>query len=184
MYNILNSKYLITPIDDSEMLNPMFVEYIANLNSPRVNVYSSRARYPISEKQAKNYINTNDNNRIIFMIICASNSEHVGNVSIQSIDHINQSCEIAFFIFEKYSKKGVGFNAGKALLSHAFNQLNMNRVWLGTVESNEGMRAIANKLGMNREGTQREAFIKNMKKQDIINYSILRYEYEENHGTV
>lgn len=183
MYAILDSKCLITPLKDLNMSNSMILEYLRNLNDPVINSYSSRARYPIMKKELKKYLK--ENNDIVFIIISTVDGKHIGNVSIQSIDHINQSCEIAFLIFDKYSKKGVGFNAGKALLSHAFNQLSMNRVWLGTVESNKGMRSIATKLYMKEEGRQRQAFIKDMKNQDIINYSILRYEYErENYGTV
>ena len=58
--------------------------------------------------------------------------------------------------------------------------LNLNRIYCGTTNENEGMKKIALKIGMLQEGVRRQAFYKWGKYQDIIEYGILKDEFLNN----
>ena len=107
-------------------------------------------------------------------------NKHIGNISLHSIDWINRSAELSVIIGETdYWKKGITTEAGKIVLWHGFEKLNMNRIWLGTSGNNIGMNRVAKKIGMIQEGNLRQGIFLNGKFKDVINYSILREEWNE-----
>ena len=44
--------------------------------------------------------------------------------------------------------------AGKLLINHAFNELNLHKVYCGTSSNNLGMQKLAINLGMVKEGVR------------------------------
>jgi RimJ/RimL family protein N-acetyltransferase len=83
---------------------------------------------------------------------------HIGNISLQNIDWINRSAEFAIIIGEKdYWDKGYGTEAGKLLIEHGFDRLNINRIWLGCCIKNTGMVKLAEKLLMSQCGRLNQA---------------------------
>ncbi len=106
--------------------------------------------------------------------------KHIGNISIQEIDYINRSAEIAFIIGDKDCwGKGIATTAGFFMLHHGFDVLNMNRIYLGTAALNEGMRKVAEKLKMRFEGVSRAGLYIDGQYQHIVHYSILKNEWEQ-----
>jgi ribosomal-protein-alanine N-acetyltransferase len=102
------------------------------------------------------------------------NDKHIGNISLQSISWVDRSAEIAFVLGEKeYWGKGVMLEAGKMILDHGFNMLNLHRIHCGTTSDNQGMQKLAEKLGMEKEGVRKEALFNNGKFHDVIEYGIM-----------
>ena len=62
---------------------------------------------------------------------------------------------------------------GSLLIQHAFNQLNLHRVYCGTLDTNIGMKKLAVKFGMQEEGRRRDAIYKNGEYVDIVEFGIL-----------
>jgi RimJ/RimL family protein N-acetyltransferase len=103
---------------------------------------------------------------------------HIGNVSLQRFDWINRSAELAIVLGEQESwGKGYATRACKCIIEHGFEKMNMNRIWTGTAATNTGMRTVAGKLCMSREGKFREAVFLNGRYVDVYEYAILASEY-------
>lgn len=110
----------------------------------------------------------------------------IGTVSLQSIDAIHRHAEIAWMIGDKsYWGRGIATRAGRHVLSHAFDRLHLWRVYCGFVRSNVAMNRVAERLGMQQEGTLRQAFMTRDGTWDnILQYSILSDEYELSRTTI
>ncbi|MBU2249418.1 MAG: GNAT family N-acetyltransferase [Gammaproteobacteria bacterium] len=108
---------------------------------------------------------------------------HIGNITLQNINWINRSCEFAVVMGEKeYWNKGYCTEAATLLFDHGFNKLNLNRIWTGTASTNMGMRKVAEKLGMAWEGTFGEATFLEGKYVDVIEYGLLKKEWNRIKG--
>ncbi len=102
----------------------------------------------------------------------------LGIVSLVSINHINQSAVLHILIGDSSNQdKGIGTFAIKVILSHAFYNLNLNRVELFALDSNDRAKHVYEKIGFTFEGKKRKAVFKNGHFVDMVLYSILREEY-------
>ncbi len=112
-------------------------------------------------------------------IIEEKDDDILGLVSLVSIDHLNQSAEFHIMIGSKENQgKGIGTFAVKEMLNHAFNNLNLQRVQLTTLEDNKRAQRLYEKAGFIKEGIKRSSKYKNGRFVNMIMYSILRDEYE------
>jgi len=81
--------------------------------------------------------------------------------------------------------RGLGTFAVKAMIEHAFLNLNLRRIELGVLENNDPAIHLYEKCGFVREGIKRESNYKNGKYISMIFMSILRSEWsssEEQQG--
>lgn len=146
-----------------------------------VHLYNSHWPFPKSKDETKKFVLDlyKDKSRIVFSIYDMGILKHIGNISIQNIDLLNNSAELAFLLGDKQSwGKGHGYRAAKLALNHCFIHLNLNRVYLGCLENNMGMNRLANKLRFIKEGARRQAILKENLYIDVIEYGLLKNEYE------
>jgi len=78
--------------------------------------------------------------------------------------------------------KGYGTDAMKVILRYAFTEINMKRVSLGVFEYNPRAIRSYEKTGFRHEGRIRGLLNKEGKRWDMLNMSILREEWMEQHG--
>lgn len=103
----------------------------------------------------------------------------VGVVSLQKIDWVNRSAELAILIGDTTCHgKGVGKHAALSVCRHGFNALNLHRIYCGTHQDNIGMQKVAEAVGMTFEGKSRQAMYKNGQYADVWHYGILKAEFE------
>ena len=112
-------------------------------------------------------------------IVAEDDREQIlGLVSLTNIDHLNQSAVLHIMIGDTaHQGKGMGTFAVKAMMDHAFRNLNLHRVELKALTSNERARHVYEKVGFVREGILRKAVYKNGEFVDLYVYSLLREEY-------
>ena len=147
------------------------------LNNQTVTQHNSHGKFPYTKAQAIKYVQSiqGSQKNIVLAIVDRDSNQHIGNVSLQAIDWQNQNAELAILIGESdFFKKGIGYEASKLMLNHAFNTLNLHRVYCGTSSGNIAMQKIALKLGMQKEGIRKEVIFKNGHYFDIIEYGILK----------
>ena len=157
-------------------LNDIEGDYKNWLNDPETNLYNSHGKFPYSISALKKYVErvTNKNDCIVLAIIDLESSLHIGNISLQYINWLDRNCEIAFLLGDKnYHSKGIMYEAGMLLIDHAFSKLNIHRIYCGTSSENLGMKKLAIKLGMKKEGVRKEAIFNNGKFHDVVEYGIL-----------
>lgn len=154
--------------------------YINWFNNAEVCLYNSHHVYPYSREKATQYISAvqNSKDNLILAIITKSNNKHIGNISLQNINLVSRSAEYAIILGEKeYWGKGIAKEASILILKHSFEELNLHRIYCGTSENNKAMQKLASSLGMKEEGRRKEALYKTGKYVDIIEYGLLRKDF-------
>ena len=146
------------------------------LNDLEITKDNSHGRFPMTVEKLLNFVqmSTHSNTSLVMAVVNTENDDHIGNISLQSINWIDRNAEIAFLLGEKsYWGKGRMLEAGKLIIKHGFNSLNLHRIYCGTSSQNIGMQKLAEKLEMTIEGIRKEALFNNGTYDDIIEYGIL-----------
>ena len=108
--------------------------------------------------------------------------QHIGSVGLMSIDYRNQSAELGIVIGEKNEwNKGYGGEAIEILLAYAFNELNLNRIYLRVDTDNLGGVNCYKRCGFVTEGEFREVGFRDGKYINQYIMSVLRNEYRQRH---
>lgn len=149
-------------------------------NDPVVCRYNSHHVYPYSREQAIEYIRSAAGGPdLVLAIVDRQTGAHVGNVSLQEIDQRSRTAEFAIVVGDRgVWGKGLGTEAAWLILDHGFRELNLRRVAAGTLAANTGMRKLAERLGMREEGVRRQAMYKDGEYHDIVEFGVLREEFE------
>ena len=94
------------------------------------------------------------------------------------ISWVHRSAEFAIMIGRKdYRHRGLGTRATRAMLDHAFSDLQLHRVWLHVNHDNERARRMYERIGFQHEGTLRSSAFKNGHYLDVDVMAILDSEY-------
>lgn len=169
------------------IITPLTKEIVSKSNyknwflDPKITFYNTHGRLVFKEEDISSFIEkANDDHTITWAMLRKYDKYHIGNIALQSINFIDKTAELAILIGEtEIWGKGYGTDACELVLKHAFEKLNLNRIYLGTIEPNIGMRKVAEKLNMALEGKSMEAFWFNGKYVPIYHYAILRKEWKE-----
>ncbi len=170
------SKIYLSPLTKDDISD----DYIGWFNDREVCKENSHSTYPNTYSQTLAYIESVEKSKqdIVFAIRWKKNNLHIGNASVQKIDRVNRSAELAIIIGDKkYWSKGVGNEVYGLLLDYGFNTLNLNRISSGQTVTNKGMIKVCIRQGMKREGVLRQVLYKEGKYADAVIYSILRNEF-------
>jgi diamine N-acetyltransferase len=102
----------------------------------------------------------------------------VGAAYLTGIDWVARSGEFSIWIgVSAHRRKGAGRTASRALLRHAFLDLNLNRVHLTVLEDNLAAQSLYRKLGFVEEGRLRCGAFKSGRFVDLIQMAMLSSEY-------
>ncbi len=146
-----------------------------------VNQHNSHWSRPVDYKQVSQFVDSlaTDNSKLVFSVYAIKDNVHIGNISLQSIDHFNQTSELALLFGEKeYWGKGYATDSASLIMDYAFKHLNLNRIYLGCLQSNIAMNKLAKKLGFHQEGVRRQAIFNSGTFQDVVEYGILKDEFK------
>ena len=143
--------------------------------------YNSHGNFfKTSEYFREFYRSINLEDRVVWAI-CNHQDGHIGNISLQNISQINRNAEFGILLGDKrHWGRGVGRMAGAELIAHGFRNLNLERIYCGTAETNEGMNRLALYLGMKEEGRRRSQLFLSGAWVDVIEYGILKLENPRN----
>jgi RimJ/RimL family protein N-acetyltransferase len=116
--------------------------------------------------------------RNVRLAICDGSSQKLlGVVYLLEIDWVSRNAEFAIQIGETGERgRGVGTEATRLALDHAFNDLNLHRVHLTVLASNAAAIALYERTGFRAEGLLRQAFFKEGRHVDAIPMAILAAE--------
>lgn len=108
----------------------------------------------------------NNINKLQLGIVHKVDNKLIGMISLNNIDYLNRNCEIAGML-GKSEYRNINFyvEASRLIIIHAFDTLNMHRVYGGTI-SKEIKELHCRMLGFTLEGTQRESIFKDGKYHD------------------
>lgn len=114
-----------------------------------------------------------------YFILENERGHSVGFVRCDEIDQLNQSIRVGADIHPDFRGIGLGTVTYELLLQYCFNYLNMNRVWLLVLASNERAHHLYTKVGFKEEGRMRQAIYRDGAFDDHIMMSILREEWRK-----
>jgi RimJ/RimL family protein N-acetyltransferase len=109
----------------------------------------------------------------------ADTGEYIGNIGLYDIDWVNRFCGFGIFIGDtRYRSGGYASDAGRALLSFAFNDMNLLRVWVEVLATNEPSRRYFERLGFVHEGLLVRQNYKNGNHVDVHIMGLLKDEFK------
>lgn len=118
-------------------------------------------------------------NGVEFRIRAMPDDRLIGFVALHSIEWNNQVGEISIGIGCSADwGKGYGTEALRLALGFAFNELNLNRVWLTVIGYNTRAVRTYEKVGFRHEGVLRQAGLRDGKRYDLLAMGLLREEWE------
>ncbi len=104
----------------------------------------------------------------------AADGTYIGNCMYYDLDSINKEAELGIVIGDReYWSNSYGYDAVTTLLSHMFTDLQLNRVYLHTLDWNERAQRCFSKSGFNPVRTVRRM------SQDFILMEVLREDWME-----
>ncbi len=138
-------------------------------------------RLPVTELMEQKWIEEamdGNKNRIVYAIEETENNTHVGFADISEIDYFNRNAHYSILIGDhSYRGKGIASEAVKQVLTYAFNELNLVRIYGEIAEDNEASLNFHLKLGFKKEGVQRKHLYQNGVYLDKIYVGILKEEF-------
>lgn len=103
-----------------------------------------------------------------------------GAVSLHHIDAEGGQAEVGKMIGDpRFRGRGLAGVATVLLLRHAFEALELNRVYLRTLGGNLKNIRLNERIGFRFEGVLRSAFVRDGKARDVVLMGLLRHEFEE-----
>jgi len=104
--------------------------------------------------------------------------EFAGTVGTHKISWPNRNVEIGYWIASKFQGRGIVTSACRALIEHAFQDWDLNRVEIRCASTNTKSCSVAQRLGFRLEGVLREAQLVDARFVDLNVYGLLAREWK------
>jgi RimJ/RimL family protein N-acetyltransferase len=116
------------------------------------------------------------NGRMYFVVFDDQNP-FIGLVRMDELDQQNRSLRVGLDVLPELRGKGFGSRTYEALKAYAFDQMNIHRLWLAVLDTNERAKKLYEKMGFKVEGRYRETIFRHGRFVDYVLMSILEGEY-------
>lgn len=100
-----------------------------------------------------------------------------GLIGLKDTDETNKKTEIGYWLSSGFQHKGVVTKCCKTLIAYAFENMKMNRVQLKAGTENVRSRAVAERLGFELEGIERDGELHSRGYIDLAVYSLLKKDF-------
>jgi ribosomal-protein-alanine N-acetyltransferase len=163
-------------------IDPLFTVF----SDPQVMRYWSTP--PLTDREAAVSLldeiqNSNRQNTIMkWGVALLTNDLLIGTVTLVNLDLSNGRAELGYALGRKHWGNGYMHEALQALLSYAFDVLNLRRLEADVDPRNAASIRTLERLGFQREGLLRERWHVNGEIQDAFFYGLLRREWKKREG--
>lgn len=150
-------------------------------NDDEISTMLSGQKFFVSEEIEKRWVtDAVYNEKNVRLAVCTiDENKYIGNVYLTDLNMVNRSANSHVLIGDKdYWRYGYGSEALRLLLYYAFNELGLNRIQAGIIDTNIASLKMHEKCGYKVEGVKRQAIFKRGRFHDQTILSILREEYE------
>jgi RimJ/RimL family protein N-acetyltransferase len=100
----------------------------------------------------------------------------MGAVAMEAVE--THEADIGYELSPLFWGQGYATEAARAILALGFGELRVHRIWSWCIAENVGSARVLEKLGMRREGRQREREYFKGRWWDTLLYAILDYEWK------
>lgn len=121
---------------------------------------------------------TFDKNQVIFAVETMGSKNYIGNCGLKDIDLRSRKSELWIYFGKDFIGNGNGKKAIKLLLKYGFEFLNLNRIYLYTLDYNQSAQKAFSACGFKVEGIFKQEVYINGCYHDTVRMAILRDEYE------
>lgn len=170
---LIGSHIYLRPLERSD--GPMLAPW---LNDPEVN-RTLRRCHPISLLDEDNYLaGLAGTENVHLGIALRRDDQLIGATGLHEINWRCRHTQFGIVVGDKSQwDKGHGTEATRLMVAHAFQTLNLNRVWLHVYEYNpRGIHAYE-KVGFRKEGVLRQDTFREGRYWDTVVMAILREEW-------
>lgn len=123
--------------------------------------------FPLNKDDIMEHIRGNKN---FFLSIFNDKGTHVGNINLSHIDLRNRKAILGIIMGKKFEGKGYAAHACKLVIRHAFEVLNLHKIYLTVNVENKKAIALYEKLGFVKEGIERDMHLCGFKYYDGVRY--------------
>lgn len=153
----------------------------ALFSDPAITRYwSSPAWTDIAQARAyveKTIAEYKDSSGLRFAVVLQATGEMIGSVKLYDFDDANRRCAVGYALQQSYWGKGFVSEAMTAVLRHAFEEFNMNRIEADVDPRNDASAKVLERQGFVKEGFLRERWIVNNEICDTAFYGLLRRDW-------
>jgi RimJ/RimL family protein N-acetyltransferase len=146
------------------------------VNDREVMQYFAARQTEISEAEERAYIESlsSSANDRAFSIFDADEGGYVGQCSINKIYWPARNGRVFLVVCKAQQRKGYGRAALQALVEHAWQELDLHKLWLIVRRDNRAAQAMYLKLGFDFEGVLRDEYYVLDRYHDMVRMSMLR----------
>lgn len=148
------------------------------INDPAVNDGLGFSR-PKSEEIEREWVEsvTDSESNDVHFLICVD-GESVGTTGLNDVSMHNGTGEIGYYLTPEAWGHGYATAAVRRLVTYAFDELRLHRVYAQVFAENEGSRRVLEKAGFEHEGILREHWYRHGAYEDVHRYGVLESEWE------
>ncbi len=114
---------------------------------------------------------------IVFAIELVEGGDLIGAIGLE-LALADRRAEIGYWIGRPLWGQGYATEAAFAVTRYAFDELDLNRIHAGHFPRNPASGRVLEKIGMRPEGCRRQHVLKWDRFEDLIEYAVLREEFE------
>lgn len=149
-------------------------------NDEEITAQMQKHYFPNTRTQQMEFFRNNIENsstKLQCGIVHKQDNVMIGVISLNNIDYSHRKCDISGIIGEKkYQTLKYIIEALQLLIKHAFDQLNMHKIYGGTIIK-EVADMFVRLLGFKQEGIKRSDVYKSGRYYDVFLLGLLRKEY-------
>lgn len=154
--------------------------YCAWLADPEVNQFLETRFQSQTKQMIRDFVASKmeNPNEPLWAICDRATDRHIGNIKLGPINHHHQRADISLLIGDKaFWGKGYATEAIAAIVEHAFNTLQLNKLQAGAYSNNVGSINAFKKNGFSQEGFVKEFGYLNAEPIDMILMGLTRSDY-------
>ena len=154
------------------------------VSRPEVVLWTVQIPHPYPDGGARRFLQASwrrwtNGTGYVFTIVSREAEDVIGLISLSNVSEKHGCAELGYWSGPDHWGKGIMTEAVRLALTFAFEHLQLHRVYASTFGGNEASRRVLEKNGLKLEGTMREAVVRRGKRQDFLNFGILRPEYQD-----
>jgi len=170
---LVGDKVYLRPIEPSDV--PSLQQWM-NDREVAINLRFVR---PFTEAMERSFVDRmSQGDDVALAIVTRTGDRCIGTAGLMQVNWRDRSAGFGISIGDKsHWNRGIGTEVTRMVVAHAFEDMNLHRVWLDVYVYNaRGIRAYE-KAGFTREGVQREAHWSEGAYHDVVVMSILSHEW-------
>lgn len=172
--NLIGEKVILRALEEEDM------EYLRNLvNDPVLESQVVGKSFPVSKLMQKEWYKLQNESTTNLKLAVEYNGTIIGQVSLEGIDWKNRSAYHGIKLGKESQGKKLGYDVLNTIMRYAFDELQLNRIETGILETNERSIRFYLNSGWKKEGVLREYIYKNGRYLDCLSVAILKRDYDE-----